>query len=68
MEGTIYTVPELTRIFSVVGDHISIKFRFSFIGEINAEMALFSISNLVKLYVCVISSICVLNIDDALWN
>jgi len=31
MESDIYTVPELTRIVRVVGDHVAIKVRFSFI-------------------------------------
>ena len=50
MESPIYTVPELTRIVRVVGDHVPIKVRFSFIHESIAEMALFSISRPVKLY------------------
>jgi len=44
-----FTVPELTRIVRVVGDHVPIKVRFSFIHDSIAEMALFSISRLVKL-------------------
>ena len=44
MESPIYTVPELTRIVRVVGDHVPLKARFSFIHESIAEMALFSIS------------------------
>ena len=43
MEGSIYTVPELTRIVRVVGDHVPIKVTFTFILESIAEMALFSI-------------------------
>ena len=49
MECPIYTVPELKRILRVVGDHVPVKVRFSFIHESIAEMALFSISRPVKL-------------------
>jgi len=31
MENPIYTVPELTKIVRVVGDHVPIKVRFSVI-------------------------------------
>jgi len=65
MASPIYTAPELTRMVRVVGDHVPIKVRFSFIHESITEMALFSISRPV---VCVISCICVLNIGDALWH
>ena len=49
MESPIYTVPKLTRIVRVVGDHVPIKVRFSFIHESFAEMAVFSISRAIKL-------------------
>jgi len=49
MESPIYTVPELTRIVEVIGDHVSIKVRFSFIHESIAEMAPFNISRPVTL-------------------
>jgi len=48
MKSPIYTVPELTRIVRVIGDHVPIKVRFSFIHESIAEMGLFSISRPVK--------------------
>jgi len=48
MESLIYTVPELTRIIRVVGDHVPIKVRFSFIHDSIADMALFSIFRPVK--------------------
>ena len=65
MKSPIYTVPELTRIVGVVGDHDPIKVTFSIIHESIAEMALFSISRLC-LVVRTISSICVLNIGTVL--
>jgi len=48
VESPIYTVPDIMRIVRVVGDHVPIKVRFSFIHESIAEMALFSISRPVK--------------------
>jgi len=51
MESSIYTVPELTRIVTVVGDHVPIKVAFTFILESIAEMALFSIYIPIKLCV-----------------
>ena len=52
IESPIYTVPELMRIVRVVGDHVPLKVRFSFIYESIAEMALFSTSRPVNLCTC----------------
>jgi len=41
MTNPIYAVPELTGIVGIVGYHIHIKVRFSFIHESIAELALF---------------------------
>jgi len=49
MESPIYRVPELTKMIRIVGDHVKIKFRFSFVHESIAEMALFSRSRPIKL-------------------
>ena len=49
MECPIYTFPEVRRNVSIIGDHVPIKVRFSFIHESIADMALFSISRHIKL-------------------
>jgi len=40
LESPIYTVPELTRIVRVAGDHVPIKVRFSVIHKSIAEISL----------------------------
>jgi len=40
MENLIYTIPELTRIVRVVGYHVPMKAKFTFIQESIAEMTL----------------------------
>jgi len=43
MVSPSYTVPELTRIYRVVGDNVHLKVRFNFICESILEKALLNI-------------------------
>ena len=47
MECPIYRVLQLTRVVRVVGVHVPINVRFSFIHESIAEIALLSVSRYV---------------------
>jgi hypothetical protein len=44
MESTIYTVPQLTRIVRVVGNHVPTKARFKFSDGSFVAVALFSLT------------------------
>ena len=50
IEGYIYTVPQLTRIIRVVGDHVPKNVRFSFCRKSISEMTLLSISIYVNVW------------------